>query len=121
MNTIKEYYIYIVIVLFVVGVFSYQYVKIQNLKADNAMLRADIEVHKINEFTLKNTIITQNDEVEKHRVDLEQKIKQYQDLLNKPEKERFKVIYQTIPNIGAKSDECEDIKKLIDDIRSSGY
>lgn len=121
MYGVNKYYIYIGMALLVIFVIAWQHIKINNLESENTTLQADIKVHELNEFTLKNVIITQNSEVEKQRVDLQNKTKQYQDLVAKPEKERFKVIYQTIPNIGVKSDECEDIKKLIDDIRSAGY
>lgn len=41
---------------------------------------------------------------------------QYKNLINKPEKVRFKTKY-----IEVKSNECEDIKNIIGDIRANGF
>jgi hypothetical protein len=39
----------------------------------------------------------------------------------KPPKVRYETIYKKIPSLEVKSDECKDIKNLINDIRNSGF
>jgi len=95
--------------------------QVSSLKDELSLAYTNLELKEQKNISLNNSIKEQNSKIEKYRLDIDVKEKKYLELVSKPEKIRYKTIYKTIPNIGVKSNECEDIKKLIDDIRSNGY
>ena len=62
-----------------------------------------------NNISLKASIDEQNKKVESNRLDYEQKLKQYENWKNQPIEVKYKYITKKV-----KSNECEDIKKSID-------
>ena len=62
-----------------------------------------------NNTTLKASIDDQNKKVEAHKLDYEQKLKQYENWKSQPVEVKYKYITKKV-----KSNECEDIKKSID-------
>lgn len=121
-------YIYAAIAVVVVGLFAYQQFTIQSQKTVIAKLGVEIQEKQSMVFKLdfeksqcKAMIDSQNRAIEGIQVDYNKKADELMVLKNKPEKERFKIIYENTPTIGAKSNECEDIKKILDDIRNVGY
>ena len=62
-----------------------------------------------NNTTLKTSIDDQNKKVEAHKLDYEQKLKQYENWKSQPVEVKYKYITKEV-----KSNECEDIKKSID-------
>lgn len=84
-------------------------------------LQAKLVVSQTNEYTMTKTVQSQNEQINKVKVDLENKTAEYVRLLNQPPEIRYEVVYKKVPTIEVKSDECADIKKLIDDIRAAGY
>lgn len=84
-------------------------------------LNVDLVVSKTNELTLGSVIKKQNDAISEFEVDKAKREQEYTELLSQPEKVRFEKVYVKVPSIEVKSDECKDIKKLIDDIRNAGY
>ena len=62
-----------------------------------------------NNTSLKASIEDQNKKIEIHKIDYEEKIKQYEAWRNQPAEVKYKYITKEV-----KSNECEDIKKSID-------
>lgn len=65
---------------------------------------------KSNNVSLKSSIEDQNKKIEANKNDYEEKIKQYEQWKNQPVEVKYKYITKEV-----KSNECEDIKKSIDD------
>lgn len=86
-----------------------------------AELETSLVVCNTNKVAIENALTSQNDKVESMRADSEAALKKYQELVEKPPEIRYEVVYKKVPTIGVKSDECEEIKKLVDDIRNAGY
>ena len=103
------------------GIAVYLYIGNLRLEAKVRGLESDLVVCKTNNVTVKAALDTQNEKIASMEIDLEEKKAKYQELLNQPPEIRYEVIYKKVPSIEVKSDECEEIKKLIDDIRSAGY
>lgn len=97
------------------------YIDNTKLEAKVAGLQSDLVVSQTNEYTLSKSIDEQNKAIEELAVDKAKVDEAYRTLINKPEEVRFETVYVKVPSIGVKSDECKDIKKLIDDIRNAGY
>ena len=97
------------------------YVTNTKLETRVSNLQAQLIVSQTNEYKLNKEITVQNDAITELAVNKASKDKEYTELLNKPEEVRFKTVYVKIPTIGVKSDECKDIKSLIDAIRNAGY
>lgn len=75
---------------------------------ENNKLMNDLNISKSNEYSLENKVISQNEKLESLRVNYDENIKKfYKDIQNQ------KVIIKEV-----KSNECEDIKSIIDDIRN---
>ena len=91
------------------------------LETKVAELETSLVVCNTNKVGIENALISQNDKIEEMRVDNETTLKKYQELIEKPPEIRYEVVYKKVPTIGVKSDECEEIKKLVDGIRSAGY
>ena len=58
-----------------------------------------------------------NERIDAERSDYEAKIKEYKATLQQKPKVRYKTIYKTITK-EQKSDDCEDIKSVLDSVRS---
>ena len=91
------------------------------LETKVAQLETSLVVCSTNKLAVENALSSQNEKVEAMRVDNEVALKKYQELVEKPPEIRYEVVYKKVPTIGVKSDECEEIKKLVDDIRNAGY
>lgn len=107
----------VVLGIVIVGMYIYN-TKLENTVAN---LQAKLVASETNEFKLNKEIEVQNEAITKLAIDKASLDKEYNDLLNKPEEVRFEKVYVKVPSIGVKSDECKDIKNLIDDIRAAGY
>lgn len=112
-------YIGIIVVLTIVCVGMF--IDNTRLEAKVANLTTDLVVSRTNEATVRKEVEVQNEAITKLAVDKAERDREYTELLSKPEEVRFETVYVKIPSIGVKSDECKDIKMLIDDIRSAGY
>ena len=91
------------------------------LETKVSQLETSLVVCNTNKLVVENALSSQNEKVEAMRVDNEAALKKYQELAEKPPEIRYEVVYKKVPTIGVKSDECEEIKKLVDDIRNAGY
>jgi hypothetical protein len=102
-------------------VLSITWVKLAGRTAEVNMLKADIVVLNTEKSQWLAVNAEQNAKIEASRFDLAKKESEYLELVNKPAEVRYKTVYKTIPNIEVKSDECKDIKELLDNIRANGY
>lgn len=94
---------------------------INSLTDELESAKADLVVSKSNEVRLLSSISAQNEQIAKNEIDLQTKTNEYLALMAKPDRVRYEYVYSKVPTIGVKSNECNDIKKLIDDIRTAGY
>lgn len=102
-------------------VLSLTLVKLSGKTAEVNLLKADIIVLNTEKRQWSAVNAEQNAKIEANKFDLAKKEAEYLELVNKPAQVRYRTIYETIPNIEVKSDECKDIKDLLDNIRISGY
>ena len=87
--------------------------EIEKYKTTIAHIEASVSVWK-------STLAHQNEAIELQRVDIKTKEDALQELKTKPPDIRYKVIYKDIPKITIKSNECNDIKEILDSIKESG-
>jgi len=91
------------------------YIKIQSAEIqilqDNLMKKEiDLSNERANNVTLRSSIKDQNEKIEANKNDYDSKIKQYEQWKNQPAEVKYKYITKEV-----KSNECEDIKRSIDD------
>lgn len=101
--------------------------KINNLKDELTLRDLEIEKYKTTIAYLgssidacKSTLTKQNEAVELGKVDIKAKEDALQKIKKQPVEVRYKVIYKDIPKIEIKSNECDDIKSMLDSIKESG-
>ena len=99
----------------------YLYIGNLRLEAKVSDLESDLVVCKTNNTAIKSALDKQNETISNMEIALEERNIKYQTLLNQPPEIRYKTVYEKVPSIEVKSDECEEIKKLVDGIRSAGY
>lgn len=109
------------VIIALVLALSITWVKLAGKITEVNMLKADIIVLKTEKNQWLAVNAEQNAKIEASRFDLAKKEGEYLELVNKPAEVRYKTVYKTIPNIEVKSDECKDIKELLDNIRVNGY
>ena len=112
----------LIVVVIVMGL-TIGYLKYDNLNkgVQIAKLETELVVCSTNNETLKNAITDQNTKVEALRVDYESSVAKYNELAQKPESVRFEKVFVKVPTIQVKSNECDDIKKLLDEISKEWY
>lgn len=110
----KFYNIIIVILATILIIFS---IDIYFLKLNKESLikelndkNSKIVLLESNNISLKSSIKDQNEKIEANKNDYDSKIKQYEQWKNQPAEVKYKYITKEV-----KSNECEDIKKSIDD------
>ena len=69
-----------------------------------------------NNINLKSSINEQNQAIEKNKVDLEAKLKEFEEWKNKQVEVKYKYITKEV-----KSNECKDIKDSIDRVRGINF
>ncbi|KLE02203.1 hypothetical protein [Aliarcobacter butzleri] len=74
-----------------------------------------LEVEKANNISLKASIDSRNIEIEKQKINLSKKMEELEEWKNRPPDIKYKEVikYKEI-----KSNECKDIKNIIDSIRN---
>lgn len=119
----SKVYLIISIVLITIIVFLGTYSKF--LKNENKKLTTNInDLHlkmSIKEFEkteLKNSIKNQNIEIEKVSINLDEKMKELEEWRNKPPDIKYKEVIK-IKEI--KSNECADIKTVINSFRTTSF
>ena len=105
----------IVAIIFIFGLIAEN----TNLKFDKLNLQSEIDslnyklaTEKNNYNQLKDRLENQNKIIDDLKIDYEKNIKEFEDWKNKPVEIKYKEV---------KSNECKDIKLIIDDIRNSNF
>lgn len=113
-----------VVVLLMFGVKQYQISELE----DEVMMR-DLEIEKYKTTVAhldsgvrecNTTLARQNEIVSLNAVEIADRERKLKELKAHPPDVRYKVIYKEIPTIDVKSNECEDVKKMLDSIKESG-
>lgn len=113
-----------VVVLLMFGAKEYQ---INALENELLVMNLEIEKHKTTIAYLdssidvcKSTLTEQSEAVELGKVDIKAKEDALQKIKQQPPDVRYKVIYKDVPKIELKSNECDDIKEILDSIKAGG-
>lgn len=122
MITNKIYLIIMGIIVFL-GIICGMYINIQNdkiekLQTELQLKTAEIAVKDANNISLTSTIKTQNEKIEQIENNYIEKNKEFEIWKNKPAEIKYKEI---IKNVEVKSNECKDIKNIINDIRNTSF
>ena len=99
------------------------YIKLQSskitfLQEKITEIKLDLSNEKANNTTLRSSIKDQNQKIEEHKNNYDSKLREFQEWKDKPAEIKYKEIikYQEI-----KSNECKDIKNIINDIRNTSF
>lgn len=110
---------FLVALLLSVGIYS------RILLSQNKTLTTDLitknsllEVEKTKNINLNASIKNQNEKIENNQIDLDTKLKELEEWKNKPAEIKYKEI---IKFKEIKSNECTDIKNIIDSIRTTSF
>lgn len=96
------------------------YIKIINTEKDNLNTKlekanAALVLEKVNNTTLRSINAKQNSDIEKNRIDYENNLKDFENY----KKANFEVKYKELEKYKeVKSNECKDIKNIINHIRT---
>lgn len=110
---------FLVALLLSVGIYS-RILLSQNktLTIDLSTKNSLLEVEKTKNVNLNATIKNQNEKIENNQIDLDTKLKELEEWKNKPAEIKYKEI---IKFKEIKSNECIDIKNIIDSIRTTSF
>lgn len=118
-------YIIASVVVFICGIILTQYIKIQHLNTDISNLRtalaySEVSLTKLEESNreLNRSILVQNDAIELMAINKSKIDAEYAEWKAKPAKVRYEVIYKMRE---VKSDDCEDIKSVLDSSKSIDF
>ncbi len=110
---------FLVALLLSVGIYS------RILLSQNKILTTDLitknsllEVEKTKNINLNASIKNQNEKIENNQIDLDTKLKELEEWKNKPAEIKYKEI---IKFKEIKSNECTDIKNIINSIRTTSF
>ena len=124
LTTYKNYIIIgIVISMLTIILIESIYIKLQSskitfLQEKITEIKLDLSNEKANNTTLRSSIKDQNQKIEEHKNNYDSKLREFQEWKDKPAEIKYKEIikYQEI-----KSNECKDIKNIINDIRNTSF
>lgn len=95
-----------IILITVIGMVSYRAHKLeQQLQSKDALIAE-----------YRQAIDAQNAAIIKESVQSQKRLDAYNELLAKPEAVRYQIKYREI-----KTNDCQDVKNILDDIRSNGF
>ena len=109
-----------VAVMFLIGGAYNYFIKseLEKVQAEYSKQTKELAVEKANNTALRASIENQNKAVEEIKVDLENNLKDFEEWKNKPIETKYK---EVIKYKEVKSNECEDIKNIINSIRSTSF
>ena len=109
-----------VAVIFLIGGAYTYFIKseLEKVQASYLDQGKELAIEKANNVTAKATIKSQNDAIENQKVELSEKLQELQEWKNQPPETRYK---EVIKYKEVKSNECEDIKNIINSIRSTSF
>lgn len=110
---------FVVIVFLIGGAYNY-FLKseLEKVQAEFSEQGKELAVEKANNATAKAIIEKQNLLVELNKTDYENNLKEYQNWKDKPPEVKYK---EVIKYKEVKSNECQDIKNIINSIRSTSF
>lgn len=114
-NNLVLYKFLAITIVFIIG-FTILY--INNLREENKILNANLVLEKANNVSLMASINSQNEKIEENKIDYEKNLKELEDWKNKPPNIKYKAV---IKFKEVKSNECKDIKNIINDIRTTSF
>ncbi len=110
----------IVIAVFLIGGAYTYFIKseLEKVQASYLDQGKELAIEKANSITAKATIESQNNAIESQKVEYSEKLQELEDWKNKPSEVKYK---EVIKYKEVKSNECEDIKNVINSIRSTSF
>lgn len=125
MGTLIGTYKNMIIILFIITIISIAANYVWNLKSNIKQLNEKLTLtetkliqEKANSQTLTGAIVSQNNEIEKHKVNYEANLTELEKWKNQPAEIKYKDV---IKYKEVKSNECKDIKMVINNIRSTSF
>lgn len=92
--------------------------QVENLNSKLSKTESLLALEKANNINLSASIQAQNNKIELIKNDYDSKNKEFEQWKQKPAEIKYKEI---IKKIEVKSNECKDIKIIIDDIRNTSF
>ena len=110
----------IVIAVFLIGGAYTYFIKseLEKVQASYLVQGKELAIEKANSITAKATIESQNNAIESQKVEYSEKLQELEDWKNKPSEVKYK---EVIKYKEVKSNECEDIKNIINSMRSTSF
>ena len=110
----------IVIAVFLIGGAYTYFIKseLEKVQASYLDQGKELAIEKANSITAKATIESQNNAIESQKVEYSEKLQELEDWKNKPSEVKYK---EVIKYKEVKSNECEDIKAVINSMRGTSF
>ena len=110
----------IVIAVFLIGGAYTYFIKseLEKVQAEFSEQGKELAIEKANNTVIKATIESQNKAIDSQKVELAEKLQELEDWKNQPPEVKYK---EVIKYREVKSNECEDIKNIINIIRSTSF
>ena len=110
----------IVIAVFLIGGAYTYFIKseLEKVQAEFSEQGKELAIEKANNTVIKATIESQNNAIESQKVEYSEKLQELEDWKNKPSEVKYK---EVIKYKEVKSNECEDIKNIINSMRSTSF
>jgi hypothetical protein len=106
-------YIYAFAVAAVLAYIATLHIEINGLKSDKKDLGDKLIVARSQSVIYTSSITTQNEEIDKLKVELSFRIKELKEWKIKPPTIKYKVIYRDVIKDSNLTGECEDVQELI--------
>lgn len=109
----------VTIVFLIGGAYTY-FIKseLKKVQAEFSEQGKELAIEKANNTVIKATIESQNKAIDSQKVELAEKLQELEDWKNQPPEIKYK---EVIKYREVKSNECEDIKNVINSIRSTSF
>lgn len=109
----------VTIVFLIGGAYTY-FIKseLEKVQAKFSEQGKELAIEKANNTVIKATIESQNNAIESQKVEYSEKLQELEDWKNKPSEVKYK---EVIKYKEVKSNECEDIKNIINSMRSTSF
>lgn len=109
----------VTIVFLIGGAYTY-FIKseLEKVQAEFSEQGKELAIEKANNTVIKATIESQNKAIDSQKVELAEKLQELEDWKNQPPEIKYK---EVIKYREVKSNECEDIKNVINSIRGTSF
>ena len=109
-------YIYWAIGVIAIAYITYCNTQIDSLEKEVKYLNAKLITSTTNNLTLRGSISSQNEKIEKYELDIQSKEKELLEWQNKPAKVKYETIYKEIVRDNNLTGECDEVKSIINSI-----